>query len=301
MRLKIEGITKEYTYKTALDQVSLELTEGVYGLLGPNGAGKTTLMRILADVLEPGEGQITVDGRNKKEMKEEYRALLGYLPQDCGFYRNYSAYKFLMYIAALKGMNKKEAALKSRELLKLVNLEQEWDNKIGGFSGGMKQRLGIAQALLNEPKILILDEPTAGLDPKERVRFRSIISQISKDRIILLSTHIISDIEFIAKELLFLKDGKLIKGGKPQALLKELDGKLWSVQCTEEQLEQLTKEFRVSNAAWKVEGISARILSDEKPAAYAISQEPRLEDLYLYFFDEEPEEGGSQDAGSDRV
>jgi ABC-2 type transport system ATP-binding protein len=301
MKLKIDGVSKQYVYKLALDHFTTELTEGVYGLLGPNGAGKTTLLRILADVLNPSEGKITVDGQDKNTMKEGYRDLIGYLPQDCGFYRNFTAFRFLMYISALKGIEKKAATEKTLSLIKLVNLENEGDKKIGSFSGGMKQRLGIAQALLNDPKILILDEPTAGLDPKERIRFRNIISQISGNRIIILSTHIVSDIEYIAKEIIFLKQGKLIKQGKPQELLEALEGKVWTVNVSEEYLTELERDYKIGNVMRQGEGIEVRIISDTKPLFNAVSQKARLEDMYLDYFDEEAGDGAGADATVDRA
>lgn len=290
MKLKIEGISKQYVHKEALKDFSSELSEGVYGLVGPNGSGKTTLLRIIADVLEPTEGKIMVDGQDKGKLDEKYRELLGYLPQDCGFYKNFTAYKFLMYIAALKGLDKGLASKKSMELLGVVNLEDESNKKIATFSGGMKQRLGIAQALLNDPKILILDEPTSGLDPKERIRFRNLISQISGDRIIILSTHIVSDIEYIAKEVILLKEGQLIRKDKPEKLLKELEGKVWSVYIPESALIELERDHRIGNIVRRDNGVEIRIISDTKPFYNAVIQEPRLEDMYLYYFDEEAED-----------
>lgn len=289
MKLKIDGISKQYVYKQALKNFSLELTEGVYGLVGPNGSGKTTLLRIIADVLEPTEGKITVDGIDKNRLDEKYRELLGYLPQDCGFYKNFTAYKFLIYIAALKGLDKGLASEKSMELLKVVNLENEANKKIGTFSGGMRQRLGIAQSLLNDPKILILDEPTSGLDPKERIRFRNLISEISGDRIIILSTHIVSDIEYIAKEVILLKEGQLIRKEQPEALLRELNGKVWSACIPESALVELERDYRIGNVVRKGNGIEVRIISDTKPIPNAVLQDSRLEDMYLYYFDEEVE------------
>ena len=211
MELVIDRLTKQFQNKIAVDRISLRLHSGVFGLLGTNGAGKTTLMRMLCGILLPTSGTITFDGIDVSE--EGYRAILGYLPQDFGYYPEFTAMDFLLYMAALKGLPKKSAKRRANELLELVGLQDMGRKKIKTFSGGMKQRLGIAQALLNNPKLLILDEPTAGLDPKERVRFRNLIQQLGKDSIVLLSTHIVSDIEHIADEVLMMKDGNLIYHG----------------------------------------------------------------------------------------
>lgn len=212
MELIIDRVSKQYKNRIAVDRVSVTLHQGVYGLLGANGAGKTTLMRVLCGILTPTSGTITFDGTDVSS--EEYRAILGYLPQDFGYYPEFTAMDFLLYLAALKGIPKSQAKHRARELLELVSLQDVSRKKIKTFSGGMKQRLGIAQALLNDPKLLILDEPTAGLDPKERVRFRNLIEQLGKNSIVLLSTHIVSDIEHIADEILMMKDGQLIYQGK---------------------------------------------------------------------------------------
>ena len=211
MELVIDRLTKQFQNKIAVDRVSLHLHNGVFGLLGTNGAGKTTLMRMLCGILQPTSGTITFDGMDVRE--EGYRAILGYLPQDFGYYPEFTAMDFLLYMAALKGLSKQPAKRRANELLELVGLQDMGRKKIKTFSGGMKQRLGISQALLNNPKLLILDEPTAGLDPKERVRFRNLIGQLGKDSIVLLSTHIVSDIEHIADEVLMMKDGTLIYNG----------------------------------------------------------------------------------------
>lgn len=212
MELSIDRLTKQYQNKIAVDRISLRLNTGLYGLLGANGAGKTTLMRMVCGILKPTSGTITFDGIDVSE--ERYRSMLGYLPQDFGYYPEFTGEDFLLYMAALKGMRKPQARRKTVELLKLVSLHDVAKKKIKTYSGGMKQRLGIAQALLNQPKLLVLDEPTAGLDPKERVRFRDLIKDLGKDSIVLLSTHIVSDIEHIADDILMMKSGQLIYQGK---------------------------------------------------------------------------------------
>ena len=208
--LTIKNVTKQYGNFTALNNINIEFENGVYGLLAPNGAGKTTLIKMIATLIFPSEGEILYKGENIVTMDERYRDIIGYLPQDFGYYKNYSPNKFLMYLAALKGIEKSVAKEKIKQLLKLVALEDVADKKMRKFSGGMIQRVGIAQALLNDPKILILDETTAGLDPKERVRFRNLLSELSRDRIIIVSTHIVSDIEFISNEIVMIKDKELI-------------------------------------------------------------------------------------------
>lgn len=212
MELVIDGLSKQYKNQTAVDCVSVRLRKGIYGLLGPNGAGKTTLMRMICGILKPTGGTISFDGTHVNE--ETYRSILGYLPQDFGYYPEFTGQDFLLYMAALKGITKLQAKQKAAEILQLVSLQEAAKKKIKSYSGGMKQRLGIAQALLNEPKLLILDEPTAGLDPKERVRFRNLIRELGKGSIVLLSTHIVSDIEHIADEVLMMRSGRIIYQGK---------------------------------------------------------------------------------------
>ena len=265
----------------------VELSEGVHALLGPNGAGKSTLMRIVAGVLRPTEGQVLVDGEEIIAMGERYRELLGYLPQSFGLYKRFTAERFLMYMAALKGLDKRSASQKVTEMLKLVNLEDVRHVKVGKFSGGMKQRLGIAQALLNDPKILIVDEPTAGLDPKERIRFRNILSELSTNRIVLLSTHIISDVEFVAQDILVVKDGQLVARNSPEASLREMEDKVWSVSCTQREVADFQAKYQIGNMTRTSNGVNLRIVADQQPTPQAHAVAPTLEDLYLYYFGEE--------------
>ncbi|WHY87159.1 ABC transporter ATP-binding protein [Neobacillus novalis] len=291
MNLAIEHVTKKYGNHHAIDDISCEFSNGVYGILGANGSGKTTLMRMLATVTTPTAGIIRVNGKNILSLGDDYRDMIGYLPQHIGLYKNFTADKFLHYIAALKGLSKKEAALKIEELLDLVNLMDVRKKKVGTFSGGMKQRIGIAQALLNDPKILIVDEPTAGLDPKERIRFRNLLSSISGERIVLLSTHIVSDIEFIAKEVLILKNGRLLHKRNPQELLHEIAGKVWLVTTAESEIPRYQDMFKVGNIVRSESRVELRIISDDRPSLAAILTTPNLEDLYLYFFEEDFDAG----------
>lgn len=284
MNLEIKNVSKQYPKTLALDSFSAELTSGLYGLLGPNGAGKTTLISIITTLLYPTSGNVIYNG--KPIGGREYMKILGYLPQYPRFYKNFTAQEFLMYMASMKGLDRKSSKNRIAELLEQVNLTEHKNKKIGAFSGGMRQRLGIAQAILNDPEILILDEPTAGLDPKERVRFRNIISKLSKERIIILATHIVSDVECIAKEVILLKDGQLLKKDTPLSLQTGLTGKVWSLLTDENELEQYMQKYVIANAAVTDGKYCLRIVSDEKPDETAISESPRLEDVYLYYFGE---------------
>ena len=286
MELNIDKLTKQYGSKIAVDRFSCSLKAGVYGLLGANGAGKTTLMRMICDIQNPTSGEIRFNGTNIREMGEEYRSLLGYLPQSFGYYPNFTAYKFLMYIAALKGLLHNNAKQKSLELLEMVGLLDEKNKKIKTFSGGMKQRLGIAQAILNDPQIIILDEPTAGLDPKERVRFRNLISSFSKDKIVILSTHIVSDIEYIADEILVVKNGTLLHKNKADVITDAINGFVWECEVDPRQADEMNLKYTISNMKHVGENASLRIVSEEKPCENAVSVQPNLEDLYLFYFKE---------------
>lgn len=282
MELTLDRVTKNYTEKIACDRISITLTKGVYGLLGANGAGKTTLMRMMCGVLNPTSGSISYDGIDVS--REEYRDVLGYLPQDFGYYPEFTAQDFMMYIAALKGLPKSKAKAKTAELLELVSLKNEAKKKIKTFSGGMKQRLGIAQAMLNDPKILVLDEPTAGLDPKERVRFRNLISRMGADRIILLSTHIVSDIEHIADTILVMKSGQLIHSGSLDEIIEVIKGKVWECTVPQDTADVLTEKYPIINTRNASDGVFLRLVCDEKPCENAVNAEATLEDLYLYYF-----------------
>ena len=285
MELTALELTKQYGSKTAVDHLNITLSNGVYGLLGANGAGKTTLMRLLCDIQTPISGKITLDGKNISKLGEKYRNLLGYLPQHFGYYSDFTAWDFLMYVAALKGLNEKQAKKKGKELLEAVDLVKESRHKIKTFSGGMKQRLGIAQAMLNNPHILILDEPTAGLDPKERVRFRNLISAFSKDRIVILSTHIVSDVEFIAEEIIMMKSGKILHFGKPQEITAEIDGQVWECTVPANYAEQHTGTLNISNLRNTENNCTVmRVIADHPPMENAVQVQPTLEDLYLFYF-----------------
>lgn len=290
MELQLDRVTKQYGTKRAVDRLNLSMKVGVYGLLGANGAGKTTLMRLLCDILNPTSGEIRYDGQNIHVMGEEYRSLLGYLPQNFGYYPEFTAEKFMLYMAALKGLNRSFVQNRTEELLRLVGLEKERRKKIKTFSGGMKRRLGIAQAMLNEPEILILDEPTAGLDPKERVRFRNLISSFSKDKIVLLSTHIVSDVEYIADKIFLMKEGQILKEGTPEEITAQMNGLVWECEVDEKRAAELEYRYTIVNMKKKNGAIELRIVSDTKPDEAAISVDATLEDMYLYYFKEDGNE-----------
>lgn len=290
MELSLDRLTKHYGNKIAVDCVSATLKPGVYGLLGANGAGKTTLMRMLCAILESTSGEVLLNGKEVTAMGADYRNVLGYLPQDFGYYPNYTAMEFLMYISALKGIPKNIAMKRSKELLEEVGLSHVANKKVKTFSGGMKQRVGIAQALLNNPGILILDEPTAGLDPKERVRFRNLLSEYAGDKIVFLSTHIVSDIEAIADEVLLMKKGKFVLQGTVPELTRKAEGKVWELSVSPKEARMWQAKATVANLRHEGKNMVLRIISDQRPSEYATPCEATLEDLYLYYFP--TEEGG---------
>lgn len=286
--LEINNICKTYKKGSikALDDFSVTLTSGVYGLLGPNGAGKSTLMNIITDNLNSDSGEVLYDGKDIKKLGKDYRSVLGYMPQQQGLYDDFTLNRFLWYMAALKGLKKKEAKEKITELLETVNLTDSAHKKLGGFSGGMKQRALIAQALLNDPEILILDEPTAGLDPKERIRIRNFISEIAEDKIVLISTHVVSDIEFIAKEIVLLKSGQLVSHDTCNNLTKEIEDKVFEVEIEKDDLKYFQETYRVSNLYHNDAKIIVRLVTDNPPKKYILKAvKPTLEDLYLYVFE----------------
>lgn len=284
MELSVCNLTKDFGGKHAVDNVSFRLSYGVYGLLGPNGAGKTTLMKMLVDILTPSAGEVCLNGVDIHELGASYREKLGYMPQEIGVYKNFSARKFLKYIAALKGITGKAADEKIEELLDLVGLRDVGRKKLGGFSGGMLRRIGIAQTLLNDPEILILDEPTAGLDPQERIRFRNIISELSENRIVVLSTHIISDMEFIAGEVIIMRNGGVLKVDTVDQLLQEVEGKVWSATVSHSMFHELKGQYTIGNIVQKKDGVEIRIIGDKKPDFPCEPIKPILEDVFSYYF-----------------
>lgn len=288
MELYIDKVSKQFKDKKAVDNISLNITPGVWGLLGANGAGKTTLMRIIAGIMKPTSGKVVYDGVPIETLQESYRDIFGYLPQEFGFYPEFTVLDYLEYVATLKGISAKRAKSKIDELLSKLTLSEVRNKKIIKLSGGMKRRVGIAQALLNEPEILILDEPTSGLDPGERVRFRNLLSEFAHDRIVLISTHIVSDIEYIATQNTVMKDGKLVATGTTEELVKLVDGKVWSSIIRADFLPECEQKLRIVNLRNESDGnISIRYLAEHPLIVNSVSVNPHLEDLYLYLFPQE--------------
>ncbi len=286
MKLVLDNLTKEFGEFVAVDHVNLTMTNGVYGLLGVNGAGKTTLMRMLCTLLKPTGGDIYCNGKDIFQLDGEYRNLLGYLPQDFGFYPEFSVKDYLFYIAAIKGIRPIVARKRAKELIARVGLTKVENKKLKKLSGGMKRRVGIAQAMLNNPQILILDEPTAGLDPNERIRFRNLISELSEERLVLLSTHIVSDIEYIANEILMMKGGAIVNEGTLDEIISTVPEKVWDCIVPQQSVSALTKRYKVSNIKSENQSVNLRIISAEKPCETAICVHPSLEDVFLYYFGE---------------
>jgi ABC-2 type transport system ATP-binding protein len=282
LKLVIDKVSKQYGRGTwALRDFSLELGTGVLGLLGPNGAGKTTLMSILATITRATEGRVLWDGTEVAASPDDLRAVLGYLPQDFGVYPNLNAVEFLEYMAAVKGLDAAATKRRIDELLNLVNLSDVRKRPLGGYSGGMKQRVGIAQALLNDPKLLIVDEPTAGLDPEERVRFRNLLSELSGERIVILSTHIVSDVEATATDIALISQGRLVAHASPEELLRKVEGRVWEWVLPSAELNAARKDHLISNTVRRSDGVHARVLGESAPSG-AQPTAPNLEDAYLY-------------------
>ena len=285
MELTVKDVTKIYgSKKAALSHVSMTFTPGIYGLLGPNGAGKSTLMNIITDNIKTDGGNVLYNGTDIHALKDKYRSLLGYMPQQQVLYDNFSGEEFLWYMAALKGMDKKSCKDRISELLNMVNLYTEKDKKIGSYSGGMKQRILIAQAMLNNPEILIMDEPTAGLDPSERIRIRNFLSTLSENKIIIIATHIVSDIEFIAKEIILLRNGEIANSGQPQKLLSEISDKVYEIEVGMDE-EYRWDGAKIANIRMGANEKIYRVVQDELPEGYHYQKaKAGLEELYLYYF-----------------
>lgn len=281
MKVTVCDLTKKYGTKTAVDHLDLELTPGIWGLLGPNGAGKTTLMRLLCDLLRPDSGAVLLDGENIRSMGEDYREILGYLPQKVGYYPWFTGEKYLRYLAVLKGLPSAEIPERVEALLRQAGLYEERKKRLGAYSGGMLQRIGIAQALLNDPRILILDEPTAGLDPQERIRFRTMIAGLAQDRLVLLSTHIVSDVEHLAQQVILLREGSLAAVDSVEAVCRRMAGQVCTMTVSADEAERLRRSCQVVNMQPADRGILLRLICPQGLPAGAVPAEPCLEDAYL--------------------
>ncbi|SCG82135.1 ABC transporter, ATP-binding protein [Proteiniborus sp. DW1] len=285
--LIVNNVSKSYGKFSVLEDINIEFTNGVYGLLAPNGAGKTTLIKMLTSLLFPTEGQILYNGTDIFSLGDDYRDILGYLPQEFGYYKNYSPRKFLQYLSALKGLDKNNAKKKIDELLELVGLENVRGKKMKKFSGGMIQRVGIAQAMLNDPKILILDEPTAGLDPKERVRFRNLLAELARDRIVILSTHIVSDIESIANEIIMIKDKRVLYKDSLNNICKILEGKVYETEVAFDKVSNFRNKYFSLSERQEGDKMKIRFISEYKSEDFWTSVNPSIEDVFLYVYKDE--------------
>lgn len=287
MKLELIDLTKQYGNYTALDHANITFTEGIYGILGANGAGKSTMMNLLTDNITRTGGKILFDGTDILDLGKEFRRVLGYMPQQQGFYENMTAQTFLFYMAELKGVPKKQAAREIDDLLEVTNLSHVRHKKLGGYSGGMKQRVLLAQALLGNPQVVILDEPTAGLDPKERIRIRNFISSLSRNRIILLATHIVSDIEYISDQILMMKKGQMVGMGTPGKLVESVADKVKELPCPPEDLERMQSQYRIGNIFQRQGQTWVRVVGDTLPAeGHFVEDHLTLEDVYLYYLGE---------------
>lgn len=285
--LIVNNVSKSYGKFSVLENINIEFSKGIYGLLAPNGAGKTTLIKMLTTLLFPSEGEILYNGTDIFSMGDDYRDILGYLPQEFGYYRNYSPRKFLHYLSALKGIDRDKAKNRIDELLKLVGLENVADKKMGKFSGGMIQRVGIAQAMLNNPKILILDEPTVGLDPKERVHFRNLLTELSRERIVILSTHIVSDVESIANEIIMIKNKKVLYKDSPKNICKILSGKVYEIEVDFDQVSNFRKEYFILSERQEDNSMKLRFISEEKKDDSWTAVNPTIEDVFMHVYKDE--------------
>ena len=286
MELRMQNLTKEFGDFTAVDHLNFTMENGVYGLLGVNGAGKTTLMKMLCTLLSPTSGEITCNGREILGMGADYRRILGYLPQEFGFYPEFTVQDYLSYIAALKGLRPVVAKRRVQELIEKTGLKKAAKKKMKKLSGGMKRRAGIAQAMLNNPRILILDEPTAGLDPNERIRFRNLISELAEDRLVLLSTHIVSDVEYIANQILLMRNGQIVLAGEAQELIDSMEEGVFSLYARKNDISRLMKKYKVSNLKTEHDGVELRIIAGKQPSPDAVRVDANLEDVFLYYFGE---------------
>lgn len=286
MELILTDLTKEFGAFVAVDHINLTMTKGVYGLLGVNGAGKTTLMRMICTLVKPTNGSITCDGKDIFRMGGEYRSLLGYLPQDFGFYPEFTVKDYLLYIASIKGVRPIVARKRVKELISKIGLTKVANKKMKKLSGGMKRRAGIAQAMLNDPQILILDEPTAGLDPNERIRFRKLISELAEERLVLLSTHIVSDIEYVASEVWLMKDGKMVQTGTVDEIIGSMRESVWVCVVEKKMVADMMNKYKISNMKSDIKGVELRIISAQKPYPDAMCVPASLEDVFLYYFGE---------------